>query len=251
MKINNNLNYLSAVKAQQNANAFKSAARPQGSQVAFGGAAAAVAQKAPSAITKGIGAVIEKAGNTNLLKKMAHLIGNSKFGYTHLLTIESVILTGFYMSNTAKNDKIKKEQKLPLMINDALVTVFSAVCNYTLDGFINKKIKSFQNVFKQLNKNVDEKTLNKYLTGIDKFKSIVIFTMIYRYLGPVVLTPVANKISGVIQKKKTAKNTDGTETAKTTQPQPQPAAVKTEDAKKAEKSDDHDDDHDDKKKKDD
>ena len=36
---------------------------------------------------------------------------------------------------------------------------------------------------------------DKVIPGINKIKTLVIFGIIYRYLGPVVVTPIANKLS--------------------------------------------------------
>lgn len=40
-----------------------------------------------------------------------------------------------------------------------------------------------------------KKEANKIIPGINKLKTLVVFGIIYRYLGPVVVTPLANKIS--------------------------------------------------------
>ncbi len=43
---------------------------------------------------------------------------------------------------------------------------------------------------------------DKVLPGINKLKVLVIFGLIYRYLGPVVITPIANKLSSKFFEKK-------------------------------------------------
>ena len=43
---------------------------------------------------------------------------------------------------------------------------------------------------------------NKTMVGINKIKTLVIFGIIYRYLSPVVMTPIANKISAKFFDKK-------------------------------------------------
>ena len=43
---------------------------------------------------------------------------------------------------------------------------------------------------------------DKILPGFNKLKVLVIFGLIYRYLGPVVITPIANKISSKFFDKK-------------------------------------------------
>lgn len=47
-----------------------------------------------------------------------------------------------------------------------------------------------------------KKEADKILPGINKIKTLIIFGIIYRYLGPVVVTPIANKISSKFFDKK-------------------------------------------------
>lgn len=51
---------------------------------------------------------------------------------------------------------------------------------------------------------------DKIVPGIDKLKTVIIFGIIYRYIGPVVVTPLANKISSKFFNKK-ADNADKTQ----------------------------------------
>lgn len=222
------------------------------------------------------------------VKKFVNKLANSKLSYTHLLTAESIILTGFYMQNTARNKKIKKEQKFPMMLNDAMVTALSAFLNYTMDGKISTRISQLQDTvkspqrkkivkdlidnagnifsgeeleqvrglvagesikkagkeitadslknakksilydithgFENIGKNLTPKRTeqianmvenipseriekavkqlsesDKVIAGIGLCKTMIIFTLIYRYIGPVIITPLANKISSAIQ----------------------------------------------------
>ncbi len=54
---------------------------------------------------------------------------------------------------------------------------------------------------------------DKVLPGINKLKVLVIFGLIYRYLGPVVITPIANKISSKFFDKKQNNKNDDTKAA--------------------------------------
>ncbi len=170
--------------------------------------AAKYASKALTPINKGVDKAVEVVGNNKFSDKIVKKLSNSKFGYTHILTIESLILGGFYMFNDAKNKNIEKKQKLPLIVNDGLVTLVSGVLNYTLDGKIKKATTAFTDGFKEVAKPklIEElgedsyrTTLDKRVVGIKTFQTMVIFGVIYRYLSPVFITPVANKISHKIQ----------------------------------------------------
>ncbi len=232
---------------------------------------------------------------SNVINKLA----NSPRGFTHLMVLESIFLTGFYMFNTAKNKKIEKEQKFPLMLNDFLVTALATVLNYTLDSSVSKSIKRIQdnvkgkqrkNIISEMIKgielpdvlkgkedflskevagesvkfaadtatdamqkarngiihdiahkikqvadpekiiettskeykdittfvaNIDDDKIkkaaaminrsDKIISGIGLCKTMIIFTLIYRFLGPVVMTPIANKISSKVKHNKEKK----------------------------------------------
>ncbi len=218
--------------------------------------------------------------------------------FTHLMVAESCFLSGFYMINTLRNKKIKKEQKPQMLINDAMTLGVSTAGAYLLDdkvtGIVNKVAdnyfannkdfyisrakeaaqkmtagikddigkatadasddaiaaitKKISNQFKGMDKSkafqvtaekLDDvaKTVttaiksnkgnadkakeavtgvlddiygklagkaeaDKILPGINKIKTVVVFGIIYRYLGPVLVTPLANKLSSKFFDKK-------------------------------------------------
>lgn len=261
MKINNlNYTYNSQVK--------NSTVSAKSKNVAFSGLYGKAVDKLADPLSKWM----VNISSSKPVKSMVKTFSKSKQGYTHMMTIESIVIGGFYMQNTARNKKIEKDQKLPLMINDGLVTAISAVMNYTLDDKIAKKIKQLQdsvkihsmnNATKEMledaSKILDDKNLTKIclelnpfhltngkaaveeaiakvldkdtlrrvmdtispekiakasqktvnakkmadvLDGIDRLKGLAIFSVIYRYISPVVITPIANKISGKIQHSK-------------------------------------------------
>ena len=226
--------------------------------------------------------------------------------FTHLMVLDSLILSTFYTINSLRNKKIEKEQKPQMVINDALTLGVSAAGSYLLDDKVSKVVSKFgeqyidkqkdyykgigqkaiddmgdkapikellskveevislpkdkleegikqvgdmfkehikpivsvdDNVKKALMTNQDmvddlaekvtstiknavkegktddiakvvsEKVGDAYktvaarakadnfLAGLNKLKVLVVFGMIYRYLGPVLITPVANKLS--------------------------------------------------------
>lgn len=215
--------------------------------------------------------------------------------FTHLMVAESCFLSGFYMLNTLRNKKIKKEQKPQMLINDAMTLGVSTAGAYLLDdkvtGVVNKvadnyfknnkdfyvekaketatkmansikddmgkatkenaddviasitkkindqfkgmdKAKAFEVTQKTINKVTDaisdtikgtknasesgvmdkiddiynnlagKMEADKLLPGINKIKTVIIFGIIYRYLGPVLVTPLANKLSSKFFDKK-------------------------------------------------
>ena len=218
--------------------------------------------------------------------------------FTHLLVIESTILSGFYMINTWLNKNIDEKQKPQMIINDALTLLLSTLGAYfaedKISAIVNKKAEEYfsnhkdfyrekgreaeksgdakiDKLLKQveetksgqnIEKGIDEtsKMMGKHLkdlvgkpkklktfqvteekieeaqkkisefirtsstaeeakekvkksisglyedaaaraqadkimSGINKLKVLVIFGLIYRFAGPVIITPIANYLS--------------------------------------------------------
>lgn len=161
-----------------------------------------------SAVTDTIATGVGKVAGTSGFQGLVEGLGKSANWFPHLVAAESLLLSGFYMSNTAKSKKIENDQKLPMILNQGIVALACTVGAYSLDGFVNKGINNFKETYKSVNKALPEELLNKRLKGISLLKTMVVFTTIYRFIGPVLLTPVANKISSIIQDK--TKNKDKT-----------------------------------------
>lgn len=256
----------------------------------------------PQPVVNGLSQFYEKAASSNGFQKFIKGFSNSDKTFTHLLVAESCFLSGFYMINTLRNKKIKKEQKPQMLINDALTLGVSTAGAYLVEdkitdvvmkgaekyieknkGFYtdlgkkaqmaaestpksellkkvsdvagrtgeelakglddvtamigghlkgiigeegkskafqitNEKLASVQNSVKEAvtknagnidkaketvaglvddvyNSSAARAEADKVLSGINKLKVLVIFGIIYRYLGPVVITPIANKLS--------------------------------------------------------
>lgn len=248
----------------------------------------------------------QEVANTGVFKNLVSKFSASNRTFTHLMVLDSVILSTFYTINSLRNKKIEKEQKPQMVINDALTLGVSAAGSYLLDDKVSKVVSKFgenyinkqesfykglgqetiekmgdsapikqllskveevaklpkdkaaegieqigkmfkehikpivsedenvkkalmttQEVVDGLAENVtttvknalkDDKTqdlvkvvsdkvsdayktvearakADKFLAGLNKLKVLVVFGMIYRYLGPVLITPVANKLS--------------------------------------------------------
>lgn len=192
-------------------------------------------------MAKGIGAV----AGTGVMRKLVEFLA-AKNGFPHLIAAESLLLSGFYMNETAKSKKIEPDQKQPMIINQGIVAIACTIGAYTIDGRINTAVKKFKNDYKEAFKEmkaakhaellqemkyafknaekvsfadkrkfvenfIKQGTANKVLApgqlakrldGISFLKSTVIFASIYRFIGPVVLTPVANWISNKFQPSK-------------------------------------------------
>ena len=193
-------------------------------------------------MAKGIGVV----AGTGVMKQLVNFLAGCKNGFPHLVAAESLLLSGFYMNETAKSKKIEPDQKQPMIINQGIVAIACTIGAYTIDGRIKTAVKKFQNNYKEAfkemkaakhaellqemkyafknadkvsfsekrkfvenfikqgtaNKVLSPGQLAKRLDGISFLKSTIIFASIYRFIGPVVLTPVANWISNKYQQAK-------------------------------------------------
>lgn len=269
----------------------KSVKEKQGMKPSFNGLA-------PKPVVDGLAKFYNGVASTDKFQKLIKGFSNSDRSFTHIMVIESILLSGFYMLNTLTNKKIKKEQKPQMIINDTLTLGVSAAGAYLVEDKItnvvmkgaekffanNKefytnlgkeaanasksellskvaetavktgeglskgienvvqtvgsqlkgvvgeegKLKAFQMTKQNLSgiqdavreavvknagnadkakeavKSVIDDAYNnaaargevdKILPGINKLKVIIVLGLIYRYLGPVVITPIANKLS--------------------------------------------------------
>ena len=171
---------------------------------------------------------VARCMNTDIVGKFANKFENSKLITNHILTIGAATGTGMYMYRTAQlpEDQMNDDRKKVLMLNQALTFGVSTAGAYGLDGALIGKWKKATNRFAELytgdkditgkidaiNKELkakgknkidlvdyaadylQDKTLVNRLKGMDIAKKLLIFTLIYRYLVPVAVTPIANTL---------------------------------------------------------
>lgn len=171
---------------------------------------------------------VARSMNTELVGKFANKFEKSKLITNHILTIGAATGTGMYMYKTSKlpEENMPEDRKKVLMLNQALTFGVSTAGAYWLDGKLINKWKKATNRYaelytkdKDISKKIDninaelkkqgknkidlidyaadtlhDKKLVNRLKGMDIAKKLLIFTLIYRYLVPVAVTPVANKL---------------------------------------------------------
>lgn len=81
-----------------------------------------------------------EVANSNFFKKWISKFSASPKSFTHLMVLDSVILSTFYTINSLRNKKIEKEQKPQMVINDMLTLGVSAAGSYLLDDVISNKV---------------------------------------------------------------------------------------------------------------
>lgn len=121
---------------------------------------------------------------------------------SHLMNFTSVVLSGFYIRQTLRNDKLDERKRKTLAINQGFVSALSIVGSYTFDRFTNNWFdKKIMTRFAAANSNLERDTLKKYLFGINSAKKIMIIGFMHRFLTPVFVTPIANHIGNKMHEK--------------------------------------------------
>ena len=200
--------------------------------------------KAYGKVTDGLAFLLGKFASTKFAKNVVDFInGESKSKILrgvgkalnikqkwlqHAIAAEAIYLTGFYMYNTKKAKHIPEDQKLPMMVNQALVSTLCTTLGYIVDSKISKAFNKMKDLFLLTNaKPIAErmkgqvaeavkvatdkgaidaaykmplKQLNGVASGISKLKSVLVFGFIYRYFSPVFITPIANRVSEYMDK---------------------------------------------------
>lgn len=155
-------------------------------------------------ITEGLAKGVGKIADTKGFRKFIEWFKERDKWFPHLIAAESLWLSGFYMYNTGKSNKIEKDQKLPMILNQGITALLCTWGAYKVDGVVNKQLDKFKTVYKRMHPTMEQKVMDNKLLGIRLLGPIVIFTTIYRFVGPVIVTPFANWLSEKIQPHKKA-----------------------------------------------
>lgn len=87
-----------------------------------------------------------KLAGTKPMQKLIDFLKDKNY-QQHIVAAVGLVLSGFYMADTAKSKTIEKDQKMPLILNQGIVSVASTVGGYTLDNYLSKKLNSFTETF--------------------------------------------------------------------------------------------------------
>ncbi len=88
-------------------------------------------------IAKGIGWIAPRKVGQKLVETTARFEKPS----ARWSDLASFAITYFYVSNTAKSEKIEEERKLPLMINNCMVTAASSTAAFLIDKYTDKPME--------------------------------------------------------------------------------------------------------------
>ncbi len=152
------------------------------------------------------------------LEKTSEFIGKRKWLAnklpTHLIVGSCAITSTTYMVRTLNCDKIEEDRRKILAINQGLVAATSIAGNYALDSVLDNKWQTLTDKFKEAQiKAGHTERLDAKVAGMGFLKSALLFGLIYRYIAPVIVTPIANNIGNRMLEKKHAQEVAKTKPA--------------------------------------
>jgi len=116
---------------------------------------------------------------------------------SHMATAGSIVTTGVYATSTLHNknlNKTKADKKASrtLALNQWLVTILSTVGAYTLNNSVGELTKKMSYKFRDANQS--HPMLEKRVQGFKIAQKLLTFSLMYRYIAPVLVTPIASLI---------------------------------------------------------
>jgi hypothetical protein len=136
----------------------------------------------------------------------------------HMATLGALITSSVYMSRTLNNKNLESDKRRTLAINQAFCFVVPTICAYAVNHAIAGNTKALEYRYSgrmrqqmALGKISPEKlpdllqNFGKKLKGFKTLASLATFTLIYRYVTPVIITPIANKVGSKLNDRKVAK----------------------------------------------
>ena len=159
--------------------------------------------------------LIESEKAAKLSEKLANMPGDVT---QHMATLGSLITSSVYVQRTLSNKDMDPDRKKTLAVNQALCFVVPTIAAYTVDSMIKDKVKKIEYRYSGLKEHEaamaringkDAKaitdSLGKKLKGVRILAGLATFTLIYRYITPVVITPIANMIGDKLNARAKAK----------------------------------------------
>ena len=149
--------------------------------------------------------ILNSKSGRNLSRKLTEWDKND--ASRHFQVVGSAVTSSAYMAATLKNKDIEKKNGRTLAINQGLGFVIPTIAAYTVDSLLRNFNKTLEydysgkvrrkvelSKMSQAEADAAIEKLSKRLKGFRTLMPIVTFTMIYRYIVPVAITPVANKV---------------------------------------------------------
>ena len=93
-------------------------------------------------VTDGLAHMFGKIGSLKPVQNALDFLKETNY-QRHISAFVGVVLSSFYMIDTAKSKKIKKEDKMPLIVNQGTVCALSTAGAYTIDKYLDKRLANF------------------------------------------------------------------------------------------------------------
>ena len=138
-----------------------------------------------------------KLGNTDAFVKGMEKIGNSKNLMTNLSTASSAVTTGLYIYKNLTDKKKTKNERITAALNQALTFGISTALTYTVVGALKGTTNKLANRFGELmvaKGGKSAKQMEALQTGAKNAIDLVVCSSINRFITPVAVTPIANKL---------------------------------------------------------
>ena len=136
----------------------------------------------------GIGKIL----NNSLVQNAAQKFSTNSANITRNMVIATdLLLSGSFALRTMKSEKIDKDRKKPLIVNNLISTGISVAGGYSIDKAVKKGTDKFIDKFARINK--DNPKLAKYIEGINILRPTIIFAAIYYGILPIISTFIADK----------------------------------------------------------
>ena len=162
-----------------------------------------------SGLADGVANVLGKVGNSDVFVKGMDKIGNSKNLMTNLSTASSAVTTGLYIYKNLTDKKKSKNEKITMALNQALTFAVSTALTYTVVGALKGTTNKLAGKFGELmakKGGKSAKEMEMLQAGARNAIDLVICSSINRFITPVAITPVANKLGAKLTDKLDARD---------------------------------------------
>lgn len=151
-------------------------------------------QMVPETVTKYGKEILRRDSDHRILSKF-----DSNIYLKNFPQIVSLWLSSFYIINTLANKNIDKERKPNLCTQMGIVALFSFTASKGLEKLFEPFKRALIRIHEQLMK---EKVTYDIAEGWKKAYQLSVITFAFRFLGPVVATPLATKLINFLEKNK-------------------------------------------------
>ena len=157
------------------------------------------------------------------IRSIAGWIARQKGNVTaHMATLGSLITSSVYVNRTLNKKDLDPDRRRTLAINQILCFIIPTIAAYLADNKIGDWVKRREYRYASLQKYAEAlaeaegkpfdadkiKLITKKIKGIRPLASLAVFTLIYRYATPVLITPVANKIGDWVNTRRELKKAE-------------------------------------------